>query len=262
LEPHSLNLMIMTALENYNAPQEKAIEVQKFKDPIQKELDIECGKLLEQVVQIMPNSFAKKAMNFDTIKNIGAEKMGQIIRIQLSEKLSMQKIIDMALPSLEKTLKEMPISADEDAYEAEALKKIHAEELLLNKTKADMQATAHKAISELISNSVTQVKDKFFDFWNRGIKKVFGKHTNRVSSFFNWVGFRAVYSVTKWTVIIAASPIILAGWVAKKIFWAFMDSHIAKEVQRVFDSLQTPIHEDLVYKLTERVVKSLKGKSS
>lgn len=262
LEPQALNQMIMTSLEAYNAPEgADGSHINISKDPMQKELDLVCGELIQQIAQVMPNSFAKKALKFDKIKNMSAEKIGQSIRIQLGEKLSLQKIIDMSLPSLDRILKEGTLPSDDDAFEIEAFKKLHAEEVSLRKVRTDMKNTAHKTISELISSSISQIGEKFFGFWNKAVDKVFGKHTNSIKTFFNFIGFRVVYTFIKWTLIIAATPLILVGWLTKKIFWAFMDRHIAKEVDNVVKTVHMPIHEDLLYKLTERLVKSLKHES-
>lgn len=258
LDPYSLNRMIIIALDNYNHRTEMP-ERACPKDSIQQELDTLCGELFLQMVKILSDSFGKKALNFDKIKNMSAEKMGECIRIQLTEMWTLKKAIDVNLPSLDNSLKNKKIPADDDAFEVEALKAMHLEEATLRTVKTDMKNTAHKVISESISASISRIRNKFTAPWNKLFKKVCGKHIGSVKKFFNFIGFRAVHSFVKGALFVASLPLILLGWIGKKIFWALMDSYIAREVDHVLNSVHMPsIHEDLLYKFTERLVRSLR----
>lgn len=259
LEPKTINQMIITALEAYNAPTESSNENAGIKDPLQQKLDTVCGELLVQLAQMLPNSFTKNVLHFDAIKKISAEKFGQVLRVQLSEKLSVQSIIEMSLPSLDTVLKQTDFPTDDDSLEAQALNEMHVEDVLSQKVSADMEATAHKAISELITSSIGDIGNKFMRIWQRAVRKLFGKHTEGINRFFNWIGFRIIYGIIKWVLIIASSPLLLVGWIAKKIFWAIMDRHIGREVKHVIEGIHMSIHEDLIYKLTDHWIGALKA---
>lgn len=298
LEPNMRNKMIISSLEIYNEsiknPGPKILKEEIPNDPLQDSLNTICGELFQEVVQLIPKSMVKSVFKINKIKSRLARRVGRSIRQQLSQKLTFQKIVDQGIISglpnfhnsgiwkiekepgvwveLEKNqhiagnikffpaktgrsgkLEELPemnfaFPVETEELESAAIKKMDEEEATLQQMRNLMVSTTHQAIGDLIKAPFVA----FLDLWDEVVNKIFGEYSTTVRSVFRFIGFRIVYKLLEITMEILF-------FLPKHAFWFFMDWHIASRVDDVIKGLQLDVHENLIYKLCDELVISLKG---
>lgn len=317
LESQSLNQIIITALDNFNAPPTplpKGQEPPKIpQDKLQDEVDKVSGELFQQIVEMLPPSFLKNTaigvVRLEKLKSAVGKTIGQSLRKTLGEKLPLQKIIEQSLPSLVENLhggilkievapgkwekltsqptlgqnikffptrttpdgesveSEEPdfgIPKDYDAAEAAAIRQIQQEEESQEKVRVNMIGTAHKTVADKISEDFSQSTIVLFlkdiinaisDIWD----KLLSKCSPKVRWVLDMIFCKIILNLIKLVALVAGSPFILIGVVSKKLFWYVMDRFIAREVDHILKSVHTDIHENLLYKLSQKLLDSIEG---
>jgi hypothetical protein len=208
-------------------------------DPEQKELNIKCGKMVQTLMQLVPEQFTQTIFEIDSIKKMTAEKIGQAVRKKTrntSIMETMAKVINgFTMPDL-------------SAKETRSAQKIaednkKTEEALHDTMKKTISSHARKKLDSYIDDKF----DRFDKFMENLFSKCFGSFGVKIKNCFRGF-FRAVFRIFR--------PI--KNFFIDKIVWYFVNKKIESKSKEIIEDAHMRIHESLRFKMAETVVKSLK----
>lgn len=298
LEPANLNSMVIAGLETLNAamdaiPDPDTVE-EVHDDPIQRKLNTCCGELVLELVNLVPKSFVKAAFKLGPVQVLSAELVGNAVRRQLGENMTLQKYLDKAvlvgLPKLHPGLWEgegeeakfvgqsivvgtkageikfsSPLEIDE--IEKAELEKMMRAALEAKRMKKLMVSTTRRVIGDAINSFFLAPVIKFYELWDKAVDKI----PEDVREFFNYLGKCIVFRFleTIFTVIVeyagAAyeySGAKIASETLKKeianFFWFFIELHFGRKADNVIKSMYLDIHENLLFNLSNELIESIK----
>lgn len=243
-------------------------------DPEQRKLNKACGALVLELVNIIPQSIVKTAFKLDKVKVMSAEWLGSIVRQQLCEKWTLMELIDTAFKSGITSLHPgkweagergevfMPegedglhftFPANADELEAQAMQELDEYQQTKNELRKKMVATAHKLLANNIRNFFKWPFKRLLQIWNKCVDKVFGSHAKEVRDFFHWLGAKEVFRFIEAGLQVIKVPF-------QKTFWFFVDLYLGYRTKGIIKNLQLDIHENLLYKLSDALMKALESK--
>jgi hypothetical protein len=207
---------------------------------------------------------------------MSAEAIGAAVRRHLCEKWTLMEIIDTAFESGMKSLHPgtweagkkgevfvpegdeglhftFPVDADElevkERQEYEEYKQTKKE---LRKT---MVTTAHKLLASNIRDLFKWPAKQLLKLWNKCVDKVFRSHSQDVRNFFHWLGAKEIFRLMEACLNLIKVPF-------KKTFWFFADLYLGYRAKGVIKNLKLDIHENLLYKLSDALMKALKSEET
>lgn len=290
LDPHSLNLLILNSLELFNAALEKIPEgeVQEVEDDAhQRELNKTCGELILRLIKMVPTTLAHSILKFDRVKAMTAETIGKAVRQNLKSWTAVQ-MLDSALyggvlglhtgewkgePGQPGQEKFHPKKVVLDHQGNESLepsrmsfyfpktgpgKKMFEAEQVRRRSEVD------KKVKELLTSTISKqvkgtiqyvIKGRWKQFQARFdafIKRHFGELGMKLKKVIDAV-LRTIFFTGLGTLLsLVFYPLYKVGELG-------VDQYIKWRSKQILRNLHMPIHENLVYKMTEAFVGALKG---
>ena len=274
IDPASRTKMAVAGLKALNealdAIPDPNVEEEKIEeDGNQRKLNKVCGELVLELVQLVPRSMIKAAFKLSKVQELSAEMVGKAVRRYLGDELNLLKLIDKGIVEGISTLypgqwtqegrlaefkedsQTLDFPLNEEELEAEEIENMLKEDLEAKQMRKMMIETTHRVISESITNFFSMPLLKIKLVWNACVDKVFGKYSQSVRDFFDYIGSKAVFRLIEAFFEVLSIPF-------RRAFWLFMDLHIGYKVDHVIKSLQLDIHENLLYQLTDQLIAVLK----
>jgi hypothetical protein len=292
LKPSSLNLMMTTALKDLTQVldalpennQEQQNDIQE--DDAQRELNKVCGELVLQLANLIPKSVIKTIFKIDKVQVSTAEMIGRSVRRQLGKKWALLGMMDKAMSALPQSLhsgtwdgepahavfkpykividangkkKQEPVDLafrffePEDELVQELYEEV-AEKNIAKETKKMMVLATHKAFAITIKEFFLAPLRLFQNLWNQVVDKVFGKYSQDVRNFFEFIGCKTILKFIGTIFEVVSLPI-------RVIFWACMDFYIGWRANHVQKSMTIEMTENLMYHLLDELLRGTQPKN-
>lgn len=299
LDPNTLNKIVLNTLDTFNETMEQIAREEKenpgrvsVQDPVpeddlQKKMNLACGQLVLEMVEMMPNSLTNKFFKSEGIRKMAAEKVGEAVRRQLSQNWTMMKIIDKGivsgLPNFRDgewegkagqevfTAKKFSVETGEKQAVTEALKfsfpkteaEIEADDI---KKMLDEEVTARKVkrtmVKTVTKQAKTHMKAAFVDKWrtfqsfvDTKIEKLFGSKGKAVKDFCDKICSAVVFTGL-------GTVLKIIGWPIYKATWFLIELYIGHRAKHILKNMHMSIHENMLYKASETILDALQTKDS
>lgn len=229
----------LNKIDENDAEEEREVATLKSLNPAQRALNEEAGKLIHNLVGMFPVSATKFLFSVGKINKMSAETLGAKILEQTNSN-SLADLVNHLLAGVEFSL-----PSDPPKTEAE----IKREEKALSQEVKDkmrnlISSEAKKQTRNFVKNTLNS--------WNKSlessVEKYFGKPGLAVKNFFG-------------SILSGISSFIMPvlNFIVFKCLWVVVDWYIGFRVSEVMKDTSMPIHENLAFRMTERVVKQMRA---
>ncbi|MEC7839578.1 MAG: hypothetical protein VX777_06030 [Chlamydiota bacterium] len=283
MEPHSLNVILLSILEIFNETVEEAPEntLDEYCDEDQKKLNRICGELAVEVVELIPTAFTKSIFKFSKVKAVTAEKLGRSLRKQLNStsiKKMVNKLIVNGLPMLH--LGEFKGEPRKERFCTQKLRlgpnginvaepapfdmnfpkseeAINVYEAVKKKNAATLEVKLRKTLSKTIATEIESASIEFFRSnwirfqraWDLLIKKYLGAIGAKTKKFldivFGFIVFRIVFSCLR----VLMFPLYKLGGV-------LLNSYLSERAADIIKDYHMTIHESCAYQVMDIIINS------
>ena len=266
----NLDKIVLSVLELVNSSDAESEVAETYQDETQKQLNEECGQLLLNLLQLIPNPATNKILKNERLKTLSAQTIGNMVRKKLLN-LNIFELVDKGfvsgLQTLDKRIKvengqlvmpdDLTFAFAKTPEERQAHKNAKAAEAIELKKKMEKELT--KTLRQQI---VSQVKSFFSTRWknmqdkiDRSIEAKFGKNATKVKAFLDKVFRVLVFTIIATALQILFYPIILLSEL-------ILNAYLKRKSHQISETLRLDIHKNLVFKCAEELVQAMNEAST
>lgn len=294
LEPATINAMMTSGLIALNESLDNAdsIPTEVPKDEKQQKLNKVCGELILELLQQIPESYTRIVLKIDKLKQFTTEAVGEAVRRQAGENLTLAGIIEKGLMSGIPILRsgkwdlvegkvrfspgqwvdvegkkqfvedpdvsggrsiQFPFAMTDDELEAEERRKIRENKRAEEIMKNMMVKTTHRLTSDAFFYSLKVPVIYFLKIWNKAVDYVFGKYAPQVRELIKYDGKKLIFRLLEMIFSLIYKGVTF-------IPWFFIDWHNEKKAEAVIRNMHLKIHENLLVGLSNELMAALCNK--
>lgn len=246
------------------------VDKEREEDETQAALNKACGELVLELAGVLGKSVIKTAFKFKRVQTMTAEKIGRALRRQLAKKWTLLQMIDKGastgMPNLFKGSQwnkdgkfvrtgqpnDVDFAETDEELEHQELERIEYTEKTYKEVRSKMIASARRLVVDNINGYLKAPFLWLKTIWDAAVNKVFGKYSSDVREFFSWIG-----RITMLRFIELGLAFI--GKHIAEAFWYFPEIYLGAKADHLLQSLQHDIHDNLLYRLSDELIASLKG---
>lgn len=269
METINLDKIVLSVLELVNSSDAES-EGLTYQDETQKQLNEECGQLLLNLLQLIPNPATNKILKNERLKNLSAQTIGNMVRKKLLN-LNIFELVDKGfvsgLQTLDKRIKvengqlvmpdDLTFAFAKTPEERQAHKNAKAAEAIELKKKMEKELT-----KTLRKQVVSQLKSFFSKPWknmqekiDRSIEAKLGKNAAKVKAFLDKVFRVLVFTIIATALQILFYPIILLSEL-------ILNAYLKRKSHQISETMRLDIHKNLVFKCAGELVKAMNEASN
>lgn len=284
LSPSMMNKLLLSIVDSLDqsleGPEDASPPEEPPADETQRRLNEQCGRLIVNLANLVPDTLAKKFFKFKTFQNMSAEALGRVFRQQFKD----ESLLDIIRRSVESGITawnpqvQLHVTTAADGTEVRRDLKMSGDLTFnLPKTKEEVEQTQKlreredKALEAHLKKRIVRtfraqakwhIRNLFAKPWramhrhlNQWIERCFGEYGTKIKQlvdsicstiFFEWVG----------------TALSILFYPLTWLLWHFVDRHVKNKADKFIRHMQMEIHEDLVYKLASEFVNMLKVQGS
>lgn len=242
-----LNTLMLKTIDALNEAVEdidKGVDVNDAKEDLDEQqelLNVALGRLIKEMVELVPDFWTMTVFNNEKIKNMTAASIGKIVRKKLDQ-TTMTELLDKCLESV--TIpKPWEDRKKTPAEIARGNKRVEKE---LSKK---MTHYISKQAKEKFKNLIKSKWNDFHENFDKSVKKYLGKPGLAIKHFFDDILHFIFFDIL--------GPVF--HFIVFNVLWFFVDMKIAGKSQEIIKDAQMPIHENLLFNLCTEWAKSMKG---
>jgi len=296
-QPETRVKLVINGLETLNQAmdsiQPQTEQPETVDDELQRKLNKACGELVLQLVQLVPHSMVQTAFKIDKFKILekqSAEIVGKAVRNYLGKELNLFTFMNQGAQSSLATLypggqwkpdsrgmlrfepdksKIKPVDVSQltdEALEQQERDKLLQSDREMQQMRKMMVKTTRRVMSESMMSGFTLPFLKIKQMWDTCVAKC--TLPEGAAEFLRRVGDFAIFRLIEVVLSFCARQLKKAAPLLKEAlnfvsspfreaFWFFMEIHLGMKADVVIRSLQLEIHENLLYQLTDVLVKSV-----
>lgn len=246
LKPRNINKMMINLIDSLGTAAENLTDLQaevegeEVLDEKQKELNLQIGTLIKSFFDMMPDSVSKTLFSIRSINQMSAEKIGALVRKQTNATTLLDVVSALC--------KGVEIEAP-DALENKTPDEIEAEnKVIANELQSKMTTFISNQAKKTARNYIIDSWNSFQDNFDSAVEKYLGKPGLAVKKFLDFI-FGGIMRI-----ILPILDFIVFG-----ALWGLLELHIWNKAGEGIQNAKMPIHENLAFQATEKVVKNIRN---
>lgn len=222
-----------------NEEEEEEAALPTSLNPAQRALNEEAGKLIHNIVGMFPVSATKFLFSVGKINKMSAETLGAKILEQTNSN-SLADLVNHLLAGVEFSLPSDPPKTEAEIKKEEKALSQEVKDKMKNLISSEAKKQTRNFVKNTLkswNNSIESAVEKYFGKPGLAVKNFFGSILSSISSFI--------------------MPVL--NFIVFKCLWVIVDWYIGFRVSEVMKDTSMPIHENLAFRMTERIVKQMRA---